>query len=162
MQLALGDALAVALLESRGFSAADFRAVHPGGRLGASLRHVREVMHVGAELPLTGPAAPMAEAILTMSAKSFGCVGVVDDGGRLVGVVTDGDLRRHMGPELMSRLAGEVMTKAPKTVRPETLVGEALALMNRATHPFTVLFVVSEGRPVGIVHMHDLLRVGVA
>lgn len=162
MQLALGDAMAVALLESRGFSAAEFRAFHPGGKLGASLHYLRDVMHKGDELPLSGPDALMADAILTMSAKSFGCVGAVDQSGRLVGMITDGDLRRHMAPNLLSLRVREVMTGSPKTARPDMMVGEALAMMNRGPHPFTVLFVTDAERPVGIVHMHDLLRVGVA
>ncbi|MFO1185360.1 MAG: KpsF/GutQ family sugar-phosphate isomerase [Bauldia sp.] len=162
MQLALGDALAVALLEGRGFSAADFRAFHPGGKLGASLLYLRDIMHRGEELPLARPGMPMAEALLIMSAKRFGCVGVIDDSGRLVGVITDGDLRRHFVPNLMTLRVDEVMTRSPRTAGPDMMVGEALAMMNRAEHPFTVLFVTQAGKPTGIVHMHDLLRVGVA
>ncbi len=162
MQLALGDALAIALLEAHGFSRDDYRVLHPGGRLGANLHFVRDIMHRGEELPVVTPETPMSEAIVTISTRSFGCVGVVDGSGRLVGVVTDGDLRRHMAPDLLTRKAGDVMTRAPRTVPPETLVGEALALMNMSERPFTVLFVVEDERPVGIVHMHDLLRIGVA
>jgi arabinose-5-phosphate isomerase len=162
MQLALGDALAVALLEARGFTAEDFHRFHPGGRLGAKFNFVRDIMHRGKELPLVSPNASMSLAIVTISEKTFGCVGVVDDSGRLIGIVTDGDLRRHMSPELLSRSVREVMTPAPKTAAPTTLVGEALAMMNQHERPFTVLFVVEDDRPVGIVHMHDLLRIGVA
>lgn len=162
MQLALGDAIAVALLESRGFSAEQFRDFHPGGKLGASLHFVRDIMHRDAELPLTRPETLIAEAILTMSAKRFGCIGAVDESGQLVGMVTDGDLRRHMAPNLLSLRVSDVMTRSPKTTSPDTMVGEALAMMNRGPHPITVLFVTARGQPVGIIHMHDLLRVGVA
>lgn len=160
MMLALGDAIAVALLERRGFSAADFQVFHPGGSLGRKLLRVADVMHSGAALPLVPEQASMAEALLVMTAKSFGCVGVVDDGGRLLGIVTDGDLRRHMNPGLLDRRAGAVMTAAPKTIRPGALAAEALGLMNSRT--ITSLFVTEEGRPIGIVHIHDCLRAGVA
>ncbi len=162
MQLALGDALAIALLESRGFTADEFRVLHPGGRLGANLHFVRNIMHGADKVPLVSPDAPMSEAIVTISAHSFGCVGVRDDAGKLVGVVTDGDLRRHMASDLLGRRAGDVMTRAPRTIAPDALVGEALATMNMADRPITVLFVVENGEPVGIIHMHDLLRIGVA
>lgn len=162
MQLALGDALAIALLESRGFTAEEFRLFHPGGKLGASLHFVRDIMHQGDTVPLTAPDAPMAEALATITEKGFGCVGVVDADGMLVGVVTDGDLRRHMAPDLLQRTVGAIMTTTPKTVPPDCLVGEALAMMNQASRPFTVLFVVADGKPLGIVHMHDFLRLGVA
>jgi arabinose-5-phosphate isomerase len=162
LQLALGDALAIALLEQRGFTAEKFRVFHPRGKLGASLHFVRDIMHRDAEVPLIAPAATMREAVATISDKGFGCVGVVDGQGLLVGIVTDGDLRRHMAPDLLTRSVSEVMTQSPKTVPPDCLVGEALAMMNSHPRPFTVLFVVEAGRPVGIVHMHDFLRIGVA
>ena len=162
MQLALGDALAIALLESRGFTAEEFRLFHPGGMLGASLHFVRDIMHQGDAVPLATPDTPMAEALKTMTDKGFGCVGVVDGAGMLVGVVTDGDLRRHIAPDLLDHTAGAIMTRMPKTVPPDCLVGEALAMMNEASRPFTVLFVVEDGKPLGIVHMHDFLRLGVA
>jgi len=162
MQLALGDALAIALLEARGFTAEDFHRFHPGGRLGAKFHFVRDIMHRGKELPLVSPNASMSQAIVTISEKTFGCCGVVDEEGRLIGIVTDGDLRRHMSPELLGRFVSEVMTPSPKTAAPTTLVGEALAMMNEHQRPFTVLFVVEDDKPVGIVHMHDLLRIGVA
>ncbi len=161
MQLALGDALAVALLEGRGFTADDFRVFHPGGTLGANLHFVRDIMHTGDAVPLVTPDTPMSVAVPAITAKGFGCAGVVD-GGKLIGIVTDGDLRRHMGPDLSAKLAREVMTANPKTVPPDCLVGEALALMNRPERPITVLFVIEDGRPAGIVHMHDFLRLGVA
>jgi arabinose-5-phosphate isomerase len=160
MQAALGDALAVALLESRGFTALDFRNFHPGGRLGALLKLVRDVMHTGAEVPLAAVGTPMAQAITEMTAKTFGCVGIVDAAGRLAGIITDGDLRRHMSPDLLERRVEEVMTREPKTVRPDQLVSEALELLN--TTKKTQLIVVESGRPVGVVHFHDLLRAGVA
>jgi arabinose-5-phosphate isomerase len=160
MQLALGDALAIALLDSRGFTSQDFHLRHPGGRLGANLHFVRDIMHGGDALPLVPEATPMGEAIVRISETGFGCVGVTDRRGDLVGIITDGDLRRHLGPELMARRADEVMTRTPKTVAGDLLVGAALELLNEAK--ITALFVVEGRRPVGIVHMHDLLRIGVA
>jgi arabinose-5-phosphate isomerase len=160
MQLALGDALAMALLESRGFTAIDFGVFHPGGRLGAALKFVRDVMHPGAAVPLIKRGAPMSEAIVEMSAKGFGCVAVLDPDGKLAGVVTDGDLRRHMRADLLQTPVDKVMTAAPKTVRPDQLASEALQVINASK--ITALIVVESGRPVGIVHFHDLLRAGVA
>ena len=158
LQLALGDALAVALIERRGFSAQDFRVFHPGGKLGAALRTVRELMHGGDAMPLVGLDTPMPEALLTMTEKRFGCVGVVDAAGALAGVITDGDLRRHMDG-LMNLKTRDVMTRSPATVSPALLAGEAL---RRMTGRITVLFVVEDQRPVGVLHIHDLLRQGVA
>jgi arabinose-5-phosphate isomerase len=162
MQLALGDAIAVALLTRRGFTATDFRTFHPGGRLGARLRRVREVMHADDAVPLIGPGAPMQQALLLMTGKGFGCVGVME-GGRLIGIVTDGDLRRAMGPGLLECRVRDVMTPAPRTIRPDALAADALHEMNAGPRRVTSLFVVDGGgRPVGIVHVHDLLRAGVA
>ena len=162
MQLALGDALAVALLTRRGFTATDFRAYHPGGRLGAQLRRVRELMHAGDAVPLAGPATPMPQILLLMTGKGFGCVGIIEDK-RLIGIVTDGDLRRAMGPDLLQRPARAVMTTSPRTIRPDALAVEALRAMNAGERPITSLFVVdSAGAPVGILHVHDLLRAGMA
>lgn len=160
VQLALGDAIAVALLEKRGFTPHDFGIFHPGGKLGAALRTVREVMHGQAELPLVSPQTPMRDVLLVMTEKRFGCVGVVE-GGCLEGIVTDGDLRRHM-QGLLNHTAGEVMTRAPKTIEPGALAVEALKRMSEPAPPVTVLFVVENGAPVGILHVHDLLRAGVA
>jgi arabinose-5-phosphate isomerase len=160
LQIALGDALAVALLERRGFTPTDFRVFHPGGKLGSMLRTVADLMHGPAELPLVGPDETMPRAIVVMSEKRFGCVGVCDPEGRLVGIITDGDLRRHID-NLLSHTAGEVMTRSPVVVAPDTLAGEALALMTDPPPPKTVLFVVKDQRPVGILHVHDLLRAGV-
>jgi arabinose-5-phosphate isomerase len=158
LQIALGDALAVALLESRGFTASDFRVFHPGGKLGAVLRTVADLMHGQDELPLIGEGAPMSEALLVMSQKRFGAVGVTDAAGALVGLITDGDLRRHMDG-LMGHAAGEVMTKGPLVIGPHALAAEALKVMNERR--ITVLFVVEAGKPVGVLHVHDLLRAGV-
>jgi len=160
MQLALGDALAIALLESRGFTPVDFGVFHPRGKLGAALKFIRDVMHPGAALPLIARGALMSEAIVEMSAKGFGCVAVTDPDGKLVGVITDGDLRRHMGVDLLQATVDEIMTASPKTVRPDQLASEALQLLNAAK--ITALIVVDMERPVGIVHFHDLLRVGAA
>jgi arabinose-5-phosphate isomerase len=160
MQLALGDALAMALLESRGFTAVDFGVFHPGGKLGAALKFVRDVMHSGTAVPTIKRGSPMSEAIVEISAKGFGCVAVTDTGGKLAGVITDGDLRRHMRDDLLQALVDTVMTKSPKVVRPDQLASEALQLLNSSK--ITALFVAEAGRPVGIVHFHDLLRAGVA
>jgi arabinose-5-phosphate isomerase len=160
MQLALGDALAVALLESRGFTAIDFRNLHPGGRLGAALTFIRDLMHGGLEMPLKPVGTRMSDALVEMSAKGFGCVGITDPSGQLVGIITDGDLRRHMRPDLIEARVEEVMTKGPNTVRPDQLASEALEILNSLKR--TVLFVVDGRRAVGVVHMHDLLRAGVA
>jgi arabinose-5-phosphate isomerase len=163
MMLAVGDALAIALLERKGFSSADFQLFHPGGKLGRRLLRVADIMHVGDAVPLVSPTTPMSEAILAMTAKSFGCVGVCDAAGRLVGVITDGDLRRHMGDTLLRRSVDEVMHKPPKTIAPGRLAGEALGMMNRVAPATTSLFVVDEeGRPTGFIHMHDCLRAAVA
>jgi arabinose-5-phosphate isomerase len=160
MQAALGDALAIALLESRGFTAVDFGHFHPGGRLGAMLKFVRDIMHTGAEIPLASVGARMSEAIAEMTAKTFGCVGITDRRGHLVGIITDGDLRRHMSANLLDLAVEEVMTPQPRTVRPDQLVSEALELLNSSKK--TQLMVVDGGKPVGVVHFHDLLRAGVA
>jgi arabinose-5-phosphate isomerase len=160
MMLALGDALAVALLERKGFSVDDFKVLHPGGRLGRRLLRVADIMHQGAAVPLVPRGTPMTEAVLVMTAKSFGCVGVVAQE-RLVGIVTDGDLRRHMEDDLLARTVEEVMTAAPKTIGPAALAAEALGIMNEFA--ITSLMVVEDdGRPAGILHIHDCLRAGIA
>jgi len=160
MQLALGDALAIALLESHGFTALKFRDLHPGGRLGAMLVFVRDIMHSGDAMPMAKLGGRMSDAIVEMSAKGFGCVGVVDRDGRLTGIITDGDLRRHMRADLLEARVDNVMTRSPKTVRPDQLASETLALLNNSK--ITAVFVVDGGKPVGLVHLHDLLRTGVA
>jgi arabinose-5-phosphate isomerase len=163
MQMALGDALAVALLTRRGFGPQEFRQFHPGGKLGARLRRVRELMHTGDAMPLAPPDMPMDAALLVMTERRFGCLGVVAGDGRLVGIVTDGDLRRAMGPDLLSRKVSEIMTASPRTTGPDTLAAEALHEMNAGIRPITALFAVDpSGCPVGILGIHDLLRAGVA
>jgi arabinose-5-phosphate isomerase len=162
MQMALGDALAVVLLNRRGFTASDFQTYHPGGRLGAQLRRVRELMHEGDAVPLAGPGMPMQQALLLMTGKGFGCVGVVE-AGRLIGIVTDGDLRRAMGPGLLDQPVRAVMTADPRTIRPDALAADALREMNDGGRRITSLFVVdATAVPLGILHIHDLLRAGVA
>lgn len=160
MQLALGDCLALALLEAKGFTADDFGVFHPGGSLGAQLKFVADIMHKDDRLPLASEDESMGAALVTMTQKSFGCLGVIDAKGKLVGIVTDGDLRRHMGEGLLSARTGDIMTRKPKTVTPGTLASAALEMINAAR--ITALFVVDKGKPVGIVHIHDLLRIGVA
>ncbi len=163
MQIALGDALAVVLLARRGFSARDFRDIHPGGKLGARLKRVRDLMHKDSELPLVAPGTTMDRALITMTAKRFGALGVVDGAGKLLGVVTDGDLRRAMGPDLLARNVEDIMNTTPRTIGPEALAEEALRGMNSESRPVTALFVVDEARMVkGILHIHDLLRAGLA
>lgn len=160
MQLALGDALAIALLESRGFTALDFGLLHPGGKLGALLKTVGEFMHAGEAVPLKPLGTRMSDALVHMTAKGFGCVGIVDAQNKLVGVITDGDLRRHMRPDLLEATVDAVMTKSPKSVKPDQLISETLDILN--TTKVTALFVVESGKPVGIIHVHDLLRAGAA
>ena len=161
MQLALGDALAVALLEARGFTALDFRVYHPGGKLGARLTLVSEVMHVGDRMPAVRPGAAMAEAIAEMTAKGLGCALVCAPGGALVGIVTDGDLRRHAGPDLPSLPVEAVMSRAPRVVPADATAIEALDALR--AHRVTQLAVVDgAGRARGIVHLHDLLKLGIA
>ena len=160
MQLALGDSLAIALLEARGFTAHDFKIFHPGGSLGANLKYVSDIMHRGDRLPLVKSGETMAEALVMMSEKSFGCAGVIDGRGRIIGVITDGDLRRHMGANLLQAEVDGIMTAKPKTIAPTMLASAALELINSSR--ITALFVVEKQKPVGIVHVHDLLRLGVA
>lgn len=160
VMLALGDAIAIALLERKGFSPDRFHALHPGGRLGRTLLKVADLMHRGEEVPLASGDTAMADALLVMTNKRFGCVAIVDGDGVLQGVITDGDLRRHMSPGLLDLRAAEVMTRAPKTIGADALASEAVGLMNE--NAITNLFVVEDGRPVGILHIHDCLRAGVA
>jgi arabinose-5-phosphate isomerase len=169
MQLALGDALAVAVMKRRGFTADDYRVLHPGGSLGRRLVRVADIMHKGSELPLVARDAVMSDVLIEMTSKRFGCVGVTNEAGGLLGVITDGDLRRHMQSDLLKRRAHEVMTGKPRLVRAGALGGEALRLMNQHAVPVTCLFVIADDTvgattpaPVGIVHVHDCLRAGVA
>ena len=161
MQITLGDALAVALLESRGFTPEDFRAFHPGGKLGAKLTFLRDVMHRDEAVPRIRSGASMGEAIVEMTSRGFGCVAVVDGEGKMAGIISDGDLRRHMRSDLTTLCVDDVMTRNPKTVRETMLAVEAIDFINRSK--ITALFVLDEtGKPTGIVHVHDLLRIGVA
>lgn len=160
IQLAIGDALAVALLEGRGFTAQDFRVFHPGGRLGASLKSAKDIMHTGEGLPLVSADTLMSEGILLMTQRGFGVLGVVDELRQLTGIITDGDLRRHVSSNLLEKTAGEIMTTSPKTVEKGTLSATILELVNSLS--ITSVFVVEDGRPVGVVHLHDLLRIGAA
>nr|WP_298102508.1 KpsF/GutQ family sugar-phosphate isomerase [uncultured Shinella sp.] len=161
MQLALGDALAVALLEARGFTATDFKTFHPGGKLGASLSHVGDIMHSGENMPLVALGTSMPDAVMTLAQKRYGCVGVINDEGILVGIVTDGDIARNLTRNLAELDVDDVMTRNPKTVKPSTLATSALGLLNQ--HNISALIVTDETfRPVGVVHFHDLLRIGVA
>lgn len=163
MQMALGDALAVALLTRRGFTAGDFSLNHPGGRLGARLRRVADLMHQGDAVPLADAGLPMDRALILMTGKGFGCLGALDADGRLSGVLTDGDLRRAMGPDLLARKVEDVMSTTPRTIGPDALAADALRAMNDGARPVTSLFVLdADRRPLGILHVHDLLRAGVA
>ncbi|MBK0325750.1 KpsF/GutQ family sugar-phosphate isomerase [Rhodobacteraceae bacterium F11138] len=160
MTLALGDALAVALMEHRAFTPEHFREFHPGGKLGARLSKVRDLMHSGAALPLVRHAAPMGDTLIEISQKGFGVAGVCASDGTLAGIITDGDLRRKMDG-LLSHTAGDVMTVGPTTIGPDALAEEAVAIMNQ--NKITCLFVVdpdSAGQPLGLLHIHDCLRVG--
>jgi arabinose-5-phosphate isomerase len=160
MMLALGDALAIALLEGRGFTSVDFSVLHPGGKLGAMLKYTRDLMHSGDAVPLKPLGTKMSDALVEMSAKGFGCVAIVDSRGLIAGIVTDGDLRRQMRSDLMTALVDDIMTRTPKTIDRDTLAGEALELLNSSK--ITTLIVTDANRPVGIIHLHDLLRAGVA
>lgn len=163
MQMAMGDALAVALLESRGFSADDFGVFHPGGSLGSSLTRISEVMHSGDAMPLVASNTPMPAAIMALSQKRFGCVGVTDEAGNLIGIFTDGDLARNLDKDLQALKVDDLMTREPKTISKNVLVSTAMATLNEFN--ISALIVTDEAssaRPVGIVHLHDLLRIGAA
>ena len=160
VMLVLGDAIAVTLLERRGFSPDDFRLLHPGGQLGSRLIRAVDIMRSGADLPIVFVDTPMTETILEMTAKQLGCVGVRAQDGKLVGVITDGDLRRHMDSGILAMTASEVMTSDPKTVGNDALAAQVLAMMNE--NKITASFVVVENEPRGIVHIHDILRTGLS
>jgi arabinose-5-phosphate isomerase len=159
MMMALGDALAVAMLTRRGFTAIDFHRFHPGGKLASRLLTVADVMHRDDAMPLVSADSAMAEAVLVMTRCRLGCVGIIERAGGLVGIITDGDLRRQMAPDLLTRAVTAVMTKNPKWISAHSLASEALATMKHAA--ITTLFVLAEGVPVGVVHIHDCLRAGV-
>jgi arabinose-5-phosphate isomerase len=160
MMMAYGDVLAVVLMERHGFTAEDFKLRHPGGRLGLRLLKVSDIMHSGEELPIANPTDPMTEVLPEMTAKSLGCIGIVDKAGRLAGIVTDGDLRRHMSDGILGLTAAEVMTPGAKTIRPSALASEALQIMNDAK--ITSLFIADKDKVVGLLHIHDCLRAGIA
>ena len=168
MMLGLGDALAVAMMELRGFSSDQFQVLHPGGRLGQAFVKVDDLMHRDDAVPLCNADTVMSAAILTMTEKRFGCIGVIEDSGALIGIVTDGDLSRHMDDGLMGKRVGDVMTPTPKTIRGGALAAEALGFMN--ANQITCLFVTeiangsdsAFGTPIGILHVHDILRAGIA
>ena len=160
--IVLGDGLAVDLMERRGFSATDFRQRHPGGKLGAILCKVSDIMHKGDDVPLLKEDAIMQDALLVMSEKMLGCVGIVDNDGHLSGIITDGDLRRWMSPSIITEKVSKVMTKNPKVIGPDALIVDAVNMMNNTGRGITNLFVVQEGKPVGVIHIHDCLKAGVA
>ena len=160
VMLALGDAMAVALLERKGFTSDDFQVLHPGGKLGRKLLRVSDLMHVGEAMPLVRPDQPMSEVLIEMTAKRHGHCGVVDADDVLIGVITDGDLRRHMSPKLVTQRADALMTANPLTIRPDAFAAEALGLLQARIK--NGLFVVRGGKPVGFIHLHDLLKAGVA
>ena len=159
MMIAYGDVLAVVLMARQGFTADDFKLRHPGGRLGHRLLKVSDIMHTGAALPLAKKSDPMTEVLPEMTQKSFGCIGIINKAGELVGILTDGDLRRHMANDILNLTAGEVMTIEAKTIRPNALASEALRIMN--DNKITSLFVAREDKIVGLVHIHDCLRAGI-
>lgn len=160
--LVLGDIIAVCLLERKGFSKTDYKQRHPGGKLGAILQKVSDIMHKDNEMPLIEENAPMQDALLEMTSKMKGCVGIVNKSGNLIGIITDGDLRRCLAPDILSKTAADVMTKNPKTVSPDILVAEAVNTMSTTGKGITQLFVIQDNKPVGFIHMHDCLRAGVA
>lgn len=161
LTIAMGDALAVALIEKRGFTMQDFKDHHPGGKLGNVLLRVEDIMAKGNALPLIQPEAKMSDALVEMTAKSYGCLGIVDKDGKLLGVITDGDLRRHMSTDLIDKTAREIMTKNPKTIVPNMLGVEAVAYMN--ANKITNVFVVdADGGATGLLHVHHLLQAGIA
>jgi len=162
LQIALGDALAVALLEARGFTAGDFKTFHPGGSLGAQLASASDLMHTGAHLPLVGDNETMEAALNMMGEKGFGCVGITDKNGMLIGMITDGDIRRNLDKDLPKAAVTSIMTQNPKTIAPDMLAADALRVMTAVPPKVMQVFVVDARNPVGILHMHDLLRAGIA
>ncbi len=159
MMLALGDAIAIALLERRGFTNDEYGVFHPGGKLGAAFIKVRDLMHKGKDVPLVNENMLMSEVLLEITAKRFGCAGVINAHGDLVGIITDGDLRRHMAPGITDQTAAVIMTQNPKTIGSDDLVSKGLSIMQDKT--ITSLFIKDDGKPVGILHIHDILKAGV-
>lgn len=161
LQLALGDALAMALLEAKGFTADDFRNYHPGGKLGARIKHAADIMNRGTALPLVDEAASLDDVVQEISTKKFGCTGVLATNGTLTGIITDGDLRRNFMRGNAGAKAGDVMTRQPMTISGQLLAAEVIELIN--ARRITAVFVVDEAaKPVGLIHLHDLLREGVS
>ena len=160
--LVLGDVLAIALMERKGFTKTDYKQRHPGGKLGAILQKVSDLMHKGDDMPIVNEDTSMQEALLVMTSKMLGCVGIVDNDGKLVGIITDGDLRRWLTSDVLNKKVSDVMTKNPKVVSPDILAAEALNIMNNTGRGITQLFAVQDGKPVGIIHIHDCLRIGAA
>ncbi len=160
--LVMGDVIASGLMVRKGFTEDDFHLRHPGGKLGSILRHVSDIMHTGDEMPLIKDTAIMQEALMTMSSKMLGCVGILNNKGELVGMITDGDLRRWMAPNLIEEKVSKVMTKNPRTITPDALIAEAVNVMNNTGRGITNLFVVDGKKPVGVLHIHDCLRAGVS
>ena len=160
--LVLGDVLAIALMERKGFTKTDYKQRHPGGKLGAILQKVSDLMHKGDDMPIVNEDTPIQEALLVMTSKMLGCVGIIDNSGKLVGIITDGDLRRWLTSDVLNKKVSEVMTKNPKVVSPDILAAEALNIMNNTGRGITQLFAVQDGKPVGIIHIHDCLRIGAA
>ena len=161
--LVLGDVLAVALMERKGFSTVDYKQRHPGGKLGAMLKKVSDLMHSGNEMPIVSEDTLMHDALLEMTSKMLGCVGIVNDNGILQGIITDGDLRRCLSPNLITQKASDIMTRNPKTIAPDVMAVEALKMMNNTGQGITQLFVIDpDNKPIGVIHIHDCLRIGVA
>lgn len=159
LMLALGDALMVSVYESKGFTKDDYKLLHPGGKIGANLKKVKDLMHIGESLPIVEDSTPMSEVLITMTRKGFGIAAIVNPQHNLLGIITDGDLRRHMGENIVSMLAGNIMTSSPKTTHPLMMCIEALAIMNE--NSITSLLVIDEKKLVGIIHIHDILRAGI-
>lgn len=160
--LVLGDVLAVALMERKGFTRTDYKQRHPGGKLGSILKKVSDLMHTGDELPLISENTPMQEALLVMTSKMLGCVGITNEQGQLIGIITDGDLRRCLNSDILAKTTNEIMTPNPKTIKPDVLAVEALNVMNTTGKGITQLFVIQDDKPIGIIHIHDCLRIGAA
>ena len=156
LAMIIGDCLAIALLELRGFKSINFKNIHPGGNLGKDLKNVTEVMHINHKLPIVNENTKMSAALVVMTKKSFGCLGVINNNNNIVGIITDGDLRRKINSKFLDKKAYEIMTKKPTIADKTILVGEALNIMNRKK--ITSLFICEKKKPIGIVHIHDLLR----
>lgn len=159
MMIVYGDALAVALHHKRNFSKDDYKILHPGGQIGAKLTYIKEFMHTGEAMPLVKLENSVLDAVLEITNKRFGCVGIIDDAGKLKGIITDGDLRRHMHEDLRAKKAKDIMHHNPKTLSSEIMAAQALSVMNEQS--ITNMFVLEKEMPVGIIHVHDLLKLGV-